>query len=152
MGEAGEEGLGLAGLNNFSRLQRLETAPSCLVLDPGVILRQGLSASTSKSSTKEIVGGYGFCVDLFAHESMLSGEWFIISRIGAVSSGLARPQMSEHHKIWKIKYTINRCGTAILVDRSRVGTYKRHDGGFCQAHNQLSFWVKESYGSLHSRE
>lgn len=53
-------------------------------------------------------------------KSLLSEELFTISRNkpameGTVSSGLSRPEMSEHHKIWKIKYTINASGTATLV-------------------------------------
>ena len=47
MCEACEDGLELAVLNNFSRFWGLEIAPSCLVLGPGMVLKQGHSAATS---------------------------------------------------------------------------------------------------------
>ena len=47
MCEACEEGLELAVLNNFSRFWGLEIAPSCPVLGPGMILKQGHSVATS---------------------------------------------------------------------------------------------------------
>lgn len=54
-GDAGETGLGLAGLNNFSGLWGIGAGPSCLAPGPGVT-RTEIVAPECESLIMEVVG------------------------------------------------------------------------------------------------
>lgn len=99
----------MEGLNNFSRLQAPEVVSGCVVPGPGMISGKKLvSWLHCKSLTRR--GGVGWTQDWVGCLSK-ADKFFAISRseLTPVPQGPKfQNKISKHHKIQKMKNTINR--------------------------------------------